>query len=185
MSSVVARGYARSGQGNPDEARAARYVLKDYVNAKLLYCHPPPGNSDTDFNQETQQLAMRRLARKKRAPMTRVGKNADTFIAFTDNGGSSNPSGPSQSNKARALDESFFESGTGLSSRPFVKGQQFSRNLSFPHQNMVSDDGTPLDGRRARIAAVLARNGGEMPTKGKKHFKANKRVKQRSGKGYD
>lgn len=37
-----ARGYMRSGQGNPDESRAARYILKDYVNARLLFVHPPP-----------------------------------------------------------------------------------------------------------------------------------------------
>ncbi|OAD07173.1 hypothetical protein MUCCIDRAFT_20654, partial [Mucor lusitanicus CBS 277.49] len=40
---AIARGYVRSSQGNPDEARAARYILKDYVNGKLLFCHPPPG----------------------------------------------------------------------------------------------------------------------------------------------
>ncbi|ODQ67170.1 P-loop containing nucleoside triphosphate hydrolase protein [Nadsonia fulvescens var. elongata DSM 6958] len=39
-----ARGYMRAGhgKGNPDESRAARYILKDYVNGKLLFCHPPP-----------------------------------------------------------------------------------------------------------------------------------------------
>ena len=48
---------------------------------------------------------------------------------------------------------------------------------------MVADDGTSLTGRRARIAAVLAAGGGVAP--GKKHHKKMKRVKQRSGKGYD
>lgn len=38
-----ARGFMRAGLGSPDESRAARYILKDYVNAKLLYCHNPPG----------------------------------------------------------------------------------------------------------------------------------------------
>lgn len=37
-----ARGFMRAGKGTPDESRAARYILKDYVTAKLLYCHPPP-----------------------------------------------------------------------------------------------------------------------------------------------
>jgi large subunit GTPase 1 len=36
------RGFMRSGVGAPDESRAARYILKDYVNAKLQFCHPPP-----------------------------------------------------------------------------------------------------------------------------------------------
>jgi large subunit GTPase 1 len=28
--------------GRPDDARAARVVLKDFTSGKLLYCHPPP-----------------------------------------------------------------------------------------------------------------------------------------------
>lgn len=31
---AVARGFTKAGQGNPDESRAARYVLKDYVNVR-------------------------------------------------------------------------------------------------------------------------------------------------------
>ena len=38
-----ARGFATTGMGIPDEKRAARVVLKDYVNGKLLFVHPPPG----------------------------------------------------------------------------------------------------------------------------------------------
>jgi large subunit GTPase 1 len=44
---AFARGFMRAGHGTPDESRAARVLLKDYVNAKLLYCHPPP-----QFNRE-------------------------------------------------------------------------------------------------------------------------------------
>lgn len=43
-----ARGYMRSGQGNPDESRAARYILKDYVNGRLLFVHPPPLLADDE-----------------------------------------------------------------------------------------------------------------------------------------
>lgn len=54
---LVARGYTKSSQGNPDEARAARVILKDYVNGKLLYVSPPPGlKIDADaFNLEIYQ----------------------------------------------------------------------------------------------------------------------------------
>lgn len=207
FTSTVARGFARSGQGNPDEARAARYILKDYVNAKLLYSHPPPDADADEFDRETVALNVRRLARRKRAPVTRVGKNADTFIntgtvePTRSSASLDTPSDPSavsqppvvRSTKARAVDESFFASTSTLSARPFVQGtarhgQSFSRSTTLPHQNAVADDGTPLDGRRARVAAVLAANGAnglEAAGRGKKHFKANKKVKQRSGRGYD
>jgi hypothetical protein len=47
------RGYTKSGQGNPDESRAARYILKDYVAGKLLFAVPPPGVDAIDFNRGT------------------------------------------------------------------------------------------------------------------------------------
>lgn len=195
---VVARGYTRSGQGNPDEARAARYVLKDYVNAKLLYCHPPPGIAESAFNQLTHELALERFADKKRAPVTRVGKGADTFVASdflppSTPGLEGQPAPAPQSAKSRALDRSFFESNASnaLSSRAFIQGsgaldgQAFTRMRVYPHQNSVADDGTVVSGRRARLASVLANQGGGIGEgKGKKHKKM-KRVKQRSGKGYD
>ncbi|XP_064611694.1 large subunit GTPase 1 homolog [Liolophura sinensis] len=42
------RGYMTS-KGVPDNPRSARYILKDYVNGKLLYCHPPPGVDQLEF----------------------------------------------------------------------------------------------------------------------------------------
>jgi len=50
---AIARGFTKSSQGNPDEARAARHLLKDYVKGKLLFVHPPPMEMDAvEFNQE-------------------------------------------------------------------------------------------------------------------------------------
>lgn len=163
--------------------------MKDYVNAKLLFCHPPPGIDQASFNEETHQLSLKTASGKKLAPVTRVTKNADTFIKVIDSvpGNSAAP----QSHKSQNLDQSFFEESVGLSAQAFVQGtarhgQAFTRSKLYPHQNSVADDGTPISGRRARIASVLA-NVSSNPTdaKGKKHFKGNKRVKQRSGKGYD
>lgn len=63
-----ARGYMTQGFGSADESRASRYILKDYVNGKLLYINPPPrkledGTYDTpsvsearDFNRELYTL---------------------------------------------------------------------------------------------------------------------------------
>jgi hypothetical protein len=38
-------------KGIPDGSRAARLILKDYVNGKLLYCYPPPGYDTDEFQQ--------------------------------------------------------------------------------------------------------------------------------------
>ncbi|KAG9090649.1 hypothetical protein FRC06_000944 [Ceratobasidium sp. 370] len=173
VSYAIARGFARAGQGLPDEARAARYILKDYVAGKLLFSHPPPGIDDDVFNTRSRQLALERLAAagKKLAPATRVGKNADTFL---DVDPASTP-GSTSTGAGNVLDREFFDKGSGLAGSAFVKGgQPFIRSKVFPHQNTVGDDGR-VRGDAREEAAV----------KGKKHNKGNKRAKQRSGRGYD
>ncbi|KAB7496898.1 Large subunit GTPase 1-like protein [Armadillidium nasatum] len=38
-------------RGIPDHPRCARYILKDYINGKLLYCHSPPGVCQEEFHK--------------------------------------------------------------------------------------------------------------------------------------
>ena len=169
----------RSGQGNPDESRSARYVLKDYVNGKLLFCHPPPAISEVAFNQQTHEISLRRVAGKKRAPVTRVTAGADTFVHLNGTQPPSGKDGPLGS-KSRAIDKAFFENNTLVSSRPFIQGsvrhgETYSRATIYPHQNTVANDGTPLESRT--VTGITG--------EGSKHHKKAKRAKQRSGKGYD
>lgn len=42
------RGFHTSGKSGPDTSRAARDILRDYVNGKLLYCHSPPNGTDPE-----------------------------------------------------------------------------------------------------------------------------------------
>ncbi|KAK2461620.1 hypothetical protein APHAL10511_006083 [Amanita phalloides] len=182
---AIARGFMRSSQGNPDEARAARYLLKDYVNGKLLFCHPPPGIAPVEFNEAAHARSMARAIGRKRAPVTRVAKSANTYVpsvsmAFSPNHGAVLSGGT----KSKALDQEFFEK-NNLPHRPHIlgsagHGKEFTRLKAFPHQNTVADDGTLLDPLQARLAA-LSSHGGFV----KKHHKKMKRGKQRSGRGYD
>lgn len=187
---LVGRGFTRSGQGNPDEARAARYILKDYVNAKILYCHPPPGIPEDEFNEDTRRLALKRAEGKKRAPTTRVVKGADTFVTSIASPQPQDGSAvalPAQGtgHRTQRLDQEFFTNNSSGAGGVYTRnGQEFSRSKLYPHQNAVADDGTPVSGRRARIASVLASASAEGAL-GKKHHKKMKRVKQRSGKGYE
>jgi ribosome biogenesis GTPase A len=43
-------------RGIPDCSRAARIVLKDYVNGKLCYCHPPPNVRPKEFQPDSYIL---------------------------------------------------------------------------------------------------------------------------------
>lgn len=222
FNSTVARGFTRAGQGNPDEARAARYILKDYINGKLLWVHPPPSyvppaatstveetegipqtaptisiplttDAGQAFNYAQQQTTLEALrqAGKKKAPVTRVGKDASTFIAtLSQSGGTAKGGGL----KGRAVDDDFFKEGTGLSDKPFVRGSKIGvgvtggegvgvggagdeyvgRVMHYPHQKVVGNDGKVVDGGLKIPIPV-----------GKKHYKGTKNVKKRSGKGYD
>ncbi|KAG8515845.1 LOW QUALITY PROTEIN: Large subunit GTPase 1, partial [Galemys pyrenaicus] len=50
-----------TAHGQPDHPRSARYILKDYVTGKLLYCHPPPGRDPLTFQHQHQQLLENKL----------------------------------------------------------------------------------------------------------------------------
>ena len=159
------------------------------MNAKLLFCHPPPNYSAHEFNREAQKLALRRLARKKRGLNTRVNENGD---ACPFDGTAGDPSEfrspPSHSQKSQSLDRQFFDETTGLSARPFTKDaggrvQSVSRPVLYPHHVSVANDGTPL-ARQGSQGGTEMMNAGGRPL-GKKGHKKMKRTKQRSGKGYD
>lgn len=48
-----AYGYNRgfmTQNGQPDNPRSARYILKDFVKGKLLYCHAPPTYDQTQYH---------------------------------------------------------------------------------------------------------------------------------------
>lgn len=45
-----------TANGQPDQARSARYILKDYVNGKLLYCYAPPNCIQEDFHKYPERI---------------------------------------------------------------------------------------------------------------------------------
>lgn len=49
VSLVDNRGFM-TANGQPDNPRAARYILKDFVNGKLLYCLAPPGVEQSEYH---------------------------------------------------------------------------------------------------------------------------------------
>ncbi|CAG8692878.1 979_t:CDS:2, partial [Acaulospora colombiana] len=112
---ATARGFTKSGHGNLDESRAARYILKDYVNGKLLFCHPPPtGISKEEFNAETHDL---KLYTKKKKLVSIVD---DKIIK--DTGDSLSVNAPSSGSKSEALDKSFFSNNKQFSG-PKITGK--------------------------------------------------------------
>ncbi|CAD6570832.1 MAG: hypothetical protein TREMPRED_006051 [Tremellales sp. Tagirdzhanova-0007] len=213
---AIARGMTRSSFGMPDTSRAARYILKDYVNAKILYAHPPPCTSPDEFMRTSRDRTLSQLEEdfqngRKRAPVTHVGKSADTFVqpAFSAEPIEAEILPPSESwseskqltarsvranaasapmrsgkDKSEALDGYFFTE-AGPAPRPVLTG----RNHGGDQQEGGLGYSRPMQYPHQRMLGpdgmpILdsARKGGTGG--GKKHFKGRE-GKKRSGRGYD
>lgn len=169
-----ARGFATSGQGNPDESRAARYVLKDYVKGKLLFCQPPPSDPPMDARQFNRGLYdYAHLPQKRRAALA-----ASAEAAITGNTEDPSlmddpdvvPMPPPQGAKGQRLDKQFFAPGQG------------NGNLVQPFHYKYSEQGKNLTGRKLNTLQALEKDVDPAEMKAassKKHFKGNKRGKQK------
>lgn len=143
------------------------------------FFHLPEGDSDEEIDDDEFAAAPSSVM---------GGDGTESMASFaTTNGGRR----PRQSARAAALDRDYFAAsaaGTGPSSKAFFNGiaanipGQTGRQVMYPHQRQLGDDGKKLSTRKVRelesIGAVPAASG-------KKHFKGNKRQKQRSGAGYE
>ncbi|EER27256.1 hypothetical protein D8B26_005809 [Coccidioides posadasii str. Silveira] len=189
-----ARGFATTGQGQPDESRAARYILKDYVNGKLLYCHPPPPIADsvpldpTQFNQGLYDLA--HLPPKRQAALLNQSSSA-SVSGFTDSNdvdtnsdvmSLSSAQPPFEGARSRNIDAGFFTAG----------GSGSAGHLKMPFNHVYTEQGAKqrhkeLSGRKARTMIALEKgvDVSEVQTSGKKHFKGGKRKAKAKGNTKD
>lgn len=170
-----ARGFATTGQGQPDESRAARYVLKDYVNGKLLFCHPPPTNDAEDeepidvdeFNKDLYDWA--HLPPRRRA-MLEAAHQSSSASTSTSNA-------PVRGIKSQTVDNGFFGNGA----------QSNGGRLTMPFNSKYTEQGQairkPLTGRKERTMVALERGVDVSEVRGnsKKHFKV-KHKNQKKGK---
>ncbi|KAI1390853.1 P-loop containing nucleoside triphosphate hydrolase protein [Hypoxylon trugodes] len=158
-----ARGFTTQGVGLPDESRAARTILKDYVNGKLLYVEPPPGWDDgADFNRDLYDPA--HLPEKRKAALLAamdaldVGDGESTIDTELPTGA-----------KSGELDKAFFARAVGNAGHlkmPF--------NHKYTEQGKSQAQAKHLSGRKAR--AMIALETGMDPKdvqigSSKKHFK--------------
>lgn len=168
-----ARGFTKTGAGNPDESRAARYILKDYVNGKLLFCHPPP---DTDppidaleFNKDLYDDD--HLPERRRTGSLLLGDVGDDETNTFDDMVSLGPQ--EMGRKSHNIDKQFFGGGGGSAGHlknPFHQGAGQAGALP---------GGKNLSGRKARTMIALDNNMSPEEVReimgSKKHFKKGKK----------
>lgn len=175
-----ARGFATQGQGNPDESRAARYILKDYVNGKLLWVEPPPGDIDEkDFNSElydpSHLTGKRRLALAAAMEAMSVAAGEDESEFGDLDVVPLQPAGP----KSKRLDKKFFGPGSGKAGH---MNMPFSYKYSEQGKAKAeAEPGKILSGRKARTMIALETGldpkDVQLSMSGKKHFKGGQRGK--------
>ncbi|KAI9843476.1 MAG: hypothetical protein M1837_006322 [Sclerophora amabilis] len=178
---AVARGFTKTGQGQPDESRAARYILKDYVSGKLLFCQPPPREPALDPRQFNRSLYDRsHLPQKRRAALA---ANAESLAAETDDPSLMDdpdilPPPPDQGAKTSRLDKRFFGASQGNAGHLNMPFHSKDRSLGS------AAPGKQLSGRKQRAMVALEQNvdPGEVKNlgNGKKHFKGGS--KKRAGR---
>lgn len=168
-----ARGFTTQGVGQPDESRAARVILKDYVNGKLLYVEPPPGWGDgADFNHE--------LYNSEHLPIKRKAALLKAMDALDVGDGESTPDTvdlalPAGA-KSQKLDTAFF-----------AQDARNAGHVKMPFSHKYTEQGKAqaqeakqLSGRKAR--AMIALENGIDPKdvqlgSSKKHFKGHQKGK--------
>ena len=153
-----ARGFATTGHGGPDESRAARYILKDYVTGKLLYCHPPPHDPEIDgaeFNRDLYDFA--HLPAKRQAWLIAHSEDPSSTTGTSTTAADDTASeislpvaGPKETgSRSRNLDRGFFGPGSGNHghvSRP------------FHYQYSEQGKGKQLSGRKERAMVALEKD---------------------------
>ena len=170
-----ARGFSTQGQGQPDESRAARYVLKDYVKGKLLFCHPPPADppiNEKGFNRELydeQHLPLkRRAALAIQEEAEALNKDDPSLMDDED----VVPLPPIHGEKSQNLDRKFF-----------APGQGHNAHMSVPASFGFKSSGD-LSGRKQKAMIALEKDINPAEVRmgtGKKHYKGNKRRGKKAG----
>lgn len=179
ISYARARGFMKTSAGNPDDSRAARYVLKDYINGKLLFCHPPPADPPIDPTEFNAGLYSESRLPEHRRPTNTQDHSQN--LGVPEGMTTLNPQPPTGA-KTLEMDTQFFGRGTGAGghlTNPFFK--QRDGKMQAP---VVSHTGRVLSGRKAKTLVALENNldPDEIATlKGsKKHFKGGKKRKSKS-----
>jgi large subunit GTPase 1 len=180
---AIARGFSTQGLGQPDESRAARTVLKDYVKGKLLFCHPPPLDPPINpkyFNRELYDMG--HLPEKRRAKLAKLaessslaGEEDPRLPADEDDLDDMIPAPMVQGEKTTRMDKKFFAPGQG------------DGKLSMPFHHKYSEQGKELSGRKLKAFTALEKDidPSEVQLSSKKHFKGNKKAQKKKKTEYE
>jgi large subunit GTPase 1 len=141
---AVIRGLILMG-GRPDEMRSGRKILKDYIDGKLCYCHPPPGVTNL---RQTSDL---------------IAEEAEWLEESNNVAKGNSKSGQEQKQAMSALDMAVLEDGDGPKNQvPQASGQKKRPDYKFKKNNRkkkhgasrVHNDGGLTVGRKGGVIRI-------------------------------
>eukprot|EP01113_Clastostelium_recurvatum_P042252 TRINITY_DN6835_c1_g1_i2.p1 TRINITY_DN6835_c1_g1~~TRINITY_DN6835_c1_g1_i2.p1 ORF type:complete len:438 (-),score=115.96 TRINITY_DN6835_c1_g1_i2:64-1326(-) len=138
------RGYM-AAHGNPDMPRTARYVLKDFVSGRLLYCCAPPGTDEKEF--QAKRMHVNTAALRQDAERSGDGASDDDSAPVSN-------------------DVEDDEAGAGPSTKKKSKKKKRAQAKSQAHADLMSSS-SPSSASSVPVAAAPA----PVPTKTGKVFK--------------
>lgn len=167
-----ARGYMTQGFGSADESRAARYVLKDLVNGKLLYVEPPPHEDGSkayddecyEFNKELYNIA--HLPEQRRAQLIDAIKAKGLSVKNFD--------------LSKDLDKLTFSGHLSVEDENKARRSRTyggKQAALYSAANELDDEFFHMNSVKGKITAA-AHNTKAIPHKSKKHNKGNKKSKK-------
>lgn len=71
-----------TANGQPDQSRAARHVLKEYVSGKLIYCHAPQNVDQKTFHTYPDRVRQEINEANLPAQQQRALRVSSHFILF-------------------------------------------------------------------------------------------------------
>ena len=172
------KGYMTQGYGKPDQSRASRYILKDYVNGKLLFVNPPPKKVGEGDQYDYPSLEEARRVNKDLYTFRTLPKSRKTHIS------------EALSVRDINLDEydlskDMSKLSTSVSSKDESASLQENTNGETLDSSSVSNSNLDLSDELDREffmmnnvkANVSSRYANKLPVQNssKKHFKKNKR----------
>ena len=184
------RGFMKSSAGNPDDSRAARYVLKDYINGRLLYCQPPPHDppiTGADFNRELYDYD--HLPENRKRHLNAIEDKPEAFEdADEDEDDMVAIAAPPQGRKTAAMDKQYFGRGEGAGGHLInISHRQKDGVMQAPAASVAT--GRLLSGRKAKTMIAIENdlNPDQVAAlKGtKKHYKGGKKTREKAKKVED
>lgn len=142
-----------TSNGQPDQARSARYVLKDYVNGKLLHCYAPPTSKQDEYHVHPDRIRINAENRVVPPREQRALKLPTSGVSSSD------------------LDDQFFQH---QNKNAYIKGRS-----NFPHIRQFDNNSKAGGSQSGSTININSIHNLEKPWRQKTHEKKKEKLRRK------